>query len=303
MGSAVHPLQNLWPAVPVYPGSCGARSNTLLASFSPQRAHRSLTAATKGITPATATATTTATTTTSVFTQRVTASSHQKPNATAGYALIPRLSAGSGGLRQAAIRACRSAVRRGVFDDRSSGSRQTTGGREGHAAHVDVVAHIEFEGRDRHARQDEADSHAEARVDVAEGRAHPRRTALGLAHRGAVGVAIEQDRCIDRVIFRLRPRLLERRRRLRQPQSPLSDRRSPLVSLRYRDRTSPGTMPPNCRADPGAPPKARPAPCSLDSGQTCDAAYFASCSSPFSLPLRPHSSGRQRRRQSSGHGS
>jgi len=91
------------------------------------------------------------------------------------------------------------------------------------------------------------------------------------------------------------------RRRLTPPQSPLSDRRSPLVFLRCRDRTFPGTMPPNCQADPGAPPKARPAPCSLDSGQTCDAAYFASYSSPFSLPLRPHSSGRQRRRQSSGH--
>jgi len=103
-------------------------------------------------------------------------------------------------------------------------------------------------------------------------------------------------RCPSGLIFRLRPRVQAGRRRLTPPQSPLSDRRSPLVFLRCRDRTFPGTMPPNCQADPGAPPKARPAPCSLDSGQTCDAAYFASYSSPFSLPLRPHSSGRQRRR-------
>jgi hypothetical protein len=62
---------------------------------------------------------------------------------------------------------------------------------------------------EEHARQDETDSRAEACVDVAEGRAPPRRTALRHAHRGAVGVATEQDRRIDKVIFRLRPRLLE----------------------------------------------------------------------------------------------
>jgi hypothetical protein len=58
------------------------------------------------------------TATTSVFTQRVPASSHQRPSVTAGYALIPYLGAGSRGhchdlLRLSREDSCQSPVVRG----------------------------------------------------------------------------------------------------------------------------------------------------------------------------------------------